>query len=476
MDHRDPTGALFPGEGLLEAEELRTGTRIGGYVVERLIARGGGGTVYVVRHGITLDRFALKVLHGALARSPRMVERFVREVEVVKLLRHPNIVEIHEIDALPDGRPYCVMEYLDGMTLDALLREQGPLAPEDALDLLEPVCAALAAAHRAGIVHRDVKGSNVCVSFGGDRRAVKLLDFGIAKLLYDDARGAALTSAGRQMGTPSVMAPEQILGDPVDGRTDVYALGALLHKLLTGRPPFRGESPSELARQHLEEPPPRPSSSAPVPLELDAVVVRCLEKRPERRFESVRAFFAALREAVGAAPRARESVPEAIGEAVAIYVEVRVDPADDLDDELLEDVARALDRAEERLRDGGLSVVLTTGNVVLGARPLPKSPDRDGARRAALAAARGLHEELAGRPQPDPRVSIAITVHVGEALTRPGPEFVGGAVLRTNAWSAPPEASGLWATPAAVAGLVGDPGISPGPRGLVALGATSPPA
>src|SRR6185369_15580856 len=179
----------------------------GDYVIEGLLAEGGCGSVYVAQHRAMERRAALKILRGALASSPRMVERFVREVDLVNLLRHPNIVEIHDLGQLADGRPYYTMELLEGTTLDAQLRAEGRMPPAEGLEILEPVCSALRAAHAAGIVHRDVKASNIFLSRAGGAAGIKLLDFGIAKLTDPGMSAAGLTTFGHAVGTPTAMAP-----------------------------------------------------------------------------------------------------------------------------------------------------------------------------------------------------------------------------------------------------------------------------
>ncbi|WP_233561559.1 serine/threonine-protein kinase, partial [Sorangium cellulosum] len=218
----DETRAFSLEERSFSRGELPCGARAGDYSVVTPIARGGCGAVYEARQLRTGARVAMKVLHGTLAASPKMVKRFLREIEVVRRLNHPGIVEIYDVGELADGRPFYVMEHLDGLTLDVLLRQEGRFSPEQALDLLEPVCSALDAAHAAGIIHRDVKGSNIFVSRGAPRK-VKLLDFGIAKLMEAEDGPTGFTTAGRAPGTLTIMAPEQILGGPIDARVDVYA-------------------------------------------------------------------------------------------------------------------------------------------------------------------------------------------------------------------------------------------------------------
>ena len=431
--------------------DLEPGATIGDYVVSGRIARGGCGSVYDARHPSLGRRVAVKVLHARLALQPKMVERFLREVELVNLLRHPGIVEIHEVGVLADRRPYYVMEYLPGGTLDDLLRGKGRLSPDEALEVLEPVCAALAAAHAAGVVHRDVKASNI--AFDEGRRAVKLLDFGIAKLLAPDPGHPGLTTVGRRLGTPTIMAPEQLLGGDVDARVDVYALGVLLHRLLTGRPPFEGKTPGALARQHLEEPAPRPSRIVPLPPAVDAVVLRCLEKRPEHRFDGPRAIVDALAEALGRPSHGPVSARPARG--VAIYVDVHLRTSeDDLDDALGDDLGAVLDLAEDRLRRAGFALAQVTGNGILGVRVEPVG-EGVAARRAALVAAVALHGALGARRLPDPRIHANVLVHAADVVVREAPrlEIVGGALLMTSAWAAREALSGVVATPAAVEGL-----------------------
>jgi serine/threonine-protein kinase len=370
------------------------------------------------------------------------------------------------------------MELLEGRTLDALLRAEGRMPPAEALEILEPVCSALRAAHAAGIVHRDVKASNIFLSRTGDAAGIKLLDFGIAKLTDPGHRGAGLTTFGHPLGTPTAMAPEQLLGEQLDERVDVYALGVLLHRMLVGVLPFRADDALELARQHLEDPAPRPSRAVPVSQAIDAVVLRCLEKRPENRFDSVKAFLRALRLAAGADEESVDELPgETTARAAGIYVEVRVESErDDLDDAMADDFGRVLDLAEDVLVAHGFSVVMVSGNGILAARPLDDagldsdldldldlefSVDRaiastfDPQRAVDLGAA--LHQSLLARPDADPRVRVATCLHVDDALVRAAApkDIVGGAIVRMSSWAPPPTAWGLFATPSALAGVAG---------------------
>jgi eukaryotic-like serine/threonine-protein kinase len=469
-DHRtggtmgqDDTTFAFPGNNASSSsssdrDDLRPGAAAGDYIIGDLIAEGGCGSVYYAKHRILPRRVALKVLHANLASQPKMVERFLREVELVRRLRHPNIIEIEEIGVFPSGRPFFAMEYIEGRTLGALLRDEGRLSPVEALDVLEPVCAALAAAHASGIIHRDVKASNILVSYT-EPRSIKLLDFGIAKLATPDADFRSLTSVGRSIGTPSIMAPEQLLGEPIDARVDVYALGILLYRLLTGRLPFDARSLGELVRQHIEEPAPRPSHRTPIAPALDAIVLRCLEKDPERRFDSVTSFIESLQKALDRSAEGSWSGPLVRAMGVAIYLELRMRTDDEeFNDEISHDLGCVLDLTEERLKREGFLLATVTDDQILGVCSLPDDPAAlPRAREEALRVAMSLHEELIRRPTADDRVHVRISVHVDEILVRPSdkPEIVGGALLRIAAWAPLNDAYSLGATPEVIQGLPG---------------------
>jgi serine/threonine-protein kinase len=422
-----PAGAVPGGE-----DDLAAGERVGEYVVQGLIAQGGHGTVYLAEHRVLGRRAAVKVMHRRLVASAEMVARFVREARVVNQIGHPNIVDIYDLGTLPDGRPYCVMELLPGASLAEILRRRGRLSPAEALGLLEPVCAALSAAHAAGVVHRDVKATNVAILEEGDRPRVKLLDFGVAKV--SEPGQAGLTAVGQRIGTTLAMAPEQIRGEAVDARTDVYALGVLLYHLVTGDVPFRSEDVLDLERQHLEAPPPRPSAVAPVPAALDAVVFRALEKKPERRFASVAEFLAALRAAV--ATEAPAALSEWDAPAIAVHVAVGQDAAEP-DDEALAAQAVILEAVEQALQSAGFSFPLATASAVLAARLLPEDPGQAREQRAQVLALAGGLPELARRASGQASVRVQVCVHADLARVRAtpqGPAVVGGPVCRTETW------------------------------------------
>ena len=306
----------------------------------------------------------------------------------------------------------------------------------------------------------------------GDPPEVKLLDFGIAKLMSQPSGPAGLTTEGRHVGTLTIMAPEQLLGGPVDARIDVYALGILLFRLLTGRLPFDGKNPLTLAQQHLEEPAPRPSQRIPMPPALDTIVLRCLEKQPDRRYESVKEFLSALRRAVGGAFPRRDSAPLMEAHAVAVYVEIllRTD-RDDVDEALSEDMGRVLDAAEEALVAEGFLIASATGSDVLGVCVLADDPAAARRERAAaLRAAAALRRRVDGRAGADPRVRVNVCAHAGLVMVRNAAprEVVGGTLVRTDLWVPRRETSGLCATHEAVDGLSGFD-VVPGPGVLVTL-------
>lgn len=237
------------------------GTRIGAYSIVRELGAGGMGTVYEALHVQLGRRVALKVLKAEVASSPEMLTRFFNEARAVNHVEHPGLVQISDFGSLPDGSPYLVMELLRGETLAARLLARGRLTEPEALPIVGQLASILAAAHDKGIVHRDVKPSNVMLVpdpavTGGER--VKLLDFGVAKIVNSAlGSGLPMTQTGLPMGTPLYMSPEQCTGETeIDGKADVYALGIILYELLAGQRPFEAENPLALLNMHVRKPPP----------------------------------------------------------------------------------------------------------------------------------------------------------------------------------------------------------------------------
>jgi serine/threonine-protein kinase len=265
----------------------------GRYLVESLLARGGMATVY--RGTDTrLDRaVALKIMHPELAGDEDFVRRFVAEARSVARLSHPNVVTVYDQGA--DGRTlYLAMEYVPGRTLRDLLAERAALRPREALDITERVLAGLAAAHAAGIAHRDVKPENVLLGdagAAGDASAVKVADFGLARLVS----GASHTKSGLLIGTAAYLAPEQVSGGRADARTDVYAAGVMLFELLTGRQPHTGDTPLAVAYKHVNEVVPAPSGLVPgLPPALDGLVALATNRDPDRRPADAGQFLRAV--------------------------------------------------------------------------------------------------------------------------------------------------------------------------------------
>ncbi|NMO22475.1 serine/threonine protein kinase [Pyxidicoccus fallax] len=421
--------------GETSRSERGPGTLAGEYVLKALLASGGHGSVYEAEHRILGRRAAVKVLHPHLADQGEMLKRFVREARVVNQIRHPNIVDVYDFGLMPDGSPYYVMELLTGRTLSQVVQERGRLSASRALAYLEPVCAALEAAHRAGVVHRDLKASNVLVMEEGERPRVKLLDFGIAKLLHAEPAQEGLTIAGQRLGTAHAMAPEQFRGGPIGPHTDIYALGVLLHQLLTGRYPFQCEDRMELERLHLEAPAPRPSAIAPVSPAVDAVVLRCLEKDGGRRYASVGVFLAALSEA------AEEPVQPARRTrlALAVHCEVVLAATGQDDDAVYAVLADVLDGLEQGLRGGGFLLALQSGTTLLAVHPLENgapSPERTAYLREAENSLRIL-QQAAQRLAEPVSAQVHLCMHLGQAETRGDSgesEVVGGPVTDVGAW------------------------------------------
>ena len=267
--------------------QVAAGTLIDGrYRVISRVGSGGMAEVYCADDAQLGRRVAVKLLHERFAQDEEFVERFRREASSAASLSHANIVSVYDRGEW-SGTYYIAMEYLDGRSLDSIVREEAPLTPERAIEITEQVLRAARFAHRRGVVHRDLKPHNVIID---DEGRVKVTDFGIAR-----AGASEITQTGSIMGTARYLSPEQAQGQAVSPRSDLYAIGIMLYELLTGTVPFEGDSVVAIALRHLSEPPRPPSSFVPsISPSLDAIVMRALEKSPERRFADADEFLTAL--------------------------------------------------------------------------------------------------------------------------------------------------------------------------------------
>jgi serine/threonine-protein kinase len=273
--------------------DIPPGTQVGEYEITAKIGEGGMGMVFGGIHPVIGKRVAIKVLAPELAHNAEVTHRFVTEARAVNQIGHRHIVDIFAFGQLPDGRHYFVMEWLEGESLAARLEHEHVMRFDEGFQVLLQICDALGAAHAKGIVHRDLKPDNVYVA-PGNPPFVKLLDFGIAKLQGPDG-AMSKTRTGVPMGTPLYMSPEQCRGAGVDHRTDIYALGIMMYEMFTGQTPFSADTYLVVITGHISRTPPPPSQFANIPPALEAIILKCLEKKPEDRFQNVTDLAHALR-------------------------------------------------------------------------------------------------------------------------------------------------------------------------------------
>jgi len=288
---------------------LAAGARLGGrYRLEERIGVGGMGEVWRAVDEVLGRTVAVKVMLAGLLDEPGFVSRFLVEARAMASLNHPGVVAIHDYSS-DANEAFLVMEYIEGEALSRTLARLGRLAPTATMDLVGQAAEALAAAHDRGIVHRDVKPANLLLRPDG---TVVLTDFGIARA----QAGTALTTAGAILGTPSYLAPEQVLGQPATARSDVYALGVVAYECLAGRRPFEAESPFAVAMRRVREPPPQ--LGAEVPQAVRAVVARAIATDPDRRWPSAADLAAAARAAIAGRPIRPRSRPAAVRTAPGV--------------------------------------------------------------------------------------------------------------------------------------------------------------
>jgi serine/threonine-protein kinase len=276
------------------------------YEIGEILGYGGMAEVHRGRDVRLGREVAVKVLRADLARDPSFQARFRREAQAAASLNHPAIVAVYDTgeEDMLGNQPYIVMEFVEGRTLRDVLKVEGRLMPRRAMEIVADVCAALDFSHRNGIVHRDVKPGNVMITRAG---AVKVMDFGIARAVADNA--ATVTQTAAVIGTAQYLSPEQARGENVDARSDVYSTGVLLFELITGSPPFTGDSPVAVAYQHVRENAPPPSTLNPdVPPELDSIVLKAMAKNPANRYQSAGEMRADLIRAINGRPVEAEPV------------------------------------------------------------------------------------------------------------------------------------------------------------------------
>lgn len=376
---------------------------ITGYRVDQMIGEGGFGQVWRAQRDADGESVAIKVLHLELVRSIDALTRFQRELDAIQRLEHPNVVRAIDHGTLADGRPFLILEFVEGPSLREVLLERGALPPADMLAIFAPLCEALEVAHAAGLVHRDVKASNVILARAGAQVRPVLLDFGLVKLT--DQVGPGLTSSRSMLGTPAAMAPEQMRGQPVDARTDVYALGLLAYHMLTGQPAFGGAPGVVQSYLQVHGPRPRPSAKVDIDPAIDEPVARALAPEPKQRFTSAAAFLEALRNVI---------VPSADGVEVAV-IALYVESSD----------PRVVERATETLARQHFTVALTAPDSVLAVAPIE---------RVDLAALRGDLASL----EHDAKIAL------GRSRATITGRVVDGDALDVEGWAPYPLPPGLW--------------------------------
>jgi eukaryotic-like serine/threonine-protein kinase len=277
-------------------------TLAGKYRIEKLIKRGGMGAVYLGKHVLMDKTVAVKVLHPSLALDDDVVRRFSREAKAASRISHPHAVSVTDFGESENGVVFLVMEYLDGRTLKEIIKSEGPMRLDRAVEVLRQVAGALDAAHEQGVVHRDLKSDNIMLSRTNGGEWAKVLDFGIAKIQQSGSRDADITAANLVIGTPQYMSPEQCSqSGAIDSRSDIYSLGIILYEMLSAELPFTGESPTIIMMKQVQDPPPSIREIRPdLPASVAQIILKALAKQPADRFQTAGQLSEALSSAAKA--------------------------------------------------------------------------------------------------------------------------------------------------------------------------------
>lgn len=411
--------------------------RIPGYNLFDVVGDGGSGIVYRAQRSSDGQVTAVKVLRREFCFDSLMLSRFQREIQAISLLKHPNIVQVYDVGQSEDGRPFYSMEFLRGQTLKERIQTPPKLSVHQAISTFSEVGYAISYAHEQGIVHRDLKSSNIIIIEQCEAEPkIKLVDFGVAKFLEPRQGHRGLTRQGAMLGSTTAMSPEQIRGRPIDRRADIYALGVLLFELLTGELPFVAADARDILRMHLERPIPLPSQRHRPVYAFDAIVQRALQKRREDRFDSARDMVDACQAALqrpGLRPRsAMHRVP-------ALGICVRIDaPSKALTQApTLRAIASIKQQVGASFKNHGLVHPISTMHAQLGLTLLPEDPERTCAKLSQIEQLmQHLTTELEQDTYKDPAVRVRMTLHVDDAeVSAQDERFIAGPILRYEDWS-----------------------------------------
>jgi serine/threonine-protein kinase len=393
-----PRGATATGTVMTAVHAIAIGSKIGDYEVTQRLGEGGMGIVFAAVDQRIGKQVAIKLMRPQFAGDDKAVARFLEEARAVNKIRHSSIVDIFGFGTLDDGSVYCVMELLAGKNLREVLHDRGPLPPREAIELLRPVAAAIDAAHRAGVVHCDLKPDNIFVCDPPGRQ-IKVLDFGLSQLQGDLGAAESLV----QIGTPMYMAPEQCRSERGDHRIDIYAFGIVAYNVLTKKLPFDSAGALAVIADHIATPPAPPSTHG-LAARFDAPILRCLEKDPARRPATATEALAAIEAAARPRGKTRVAVAAGILGAAGIAAAIAVAVASDAAGAVVSDGTSAIVAASDAAVASDGAGVVATDAAVVSDGPIAVAPDATtGTPDAAIAIARDAgiaNDDETPRPTP----------------------------------------------------------------------------